>query len=364
MITGLDLVEWQLRVAAGEPLPRQQGELALCGHAIEARIYAEDPERGFLPSIGTLAHLRAPAAQQGVRVDTGVRAGDEITGWYDPMIAKLVVHGDDRAAALRRLGEALAAWEIVGVATNVAFLQRVVAHDAFASGRVDTGLVERHRDALFPAPAATPADAILAAALAEVLNEARGRTAASAASGDPGSPWHAVDPWWPNSVSHALPLSFADADVRHDVAVRRDGDGWCLLHEGREVRARVRERDGRLVIGADGAEFVATVVARGEERHVFQGGAHWRLACVDRLAHAGEDETHGGHLMAPMSGTVVAVMVAAGDLVERGTPLLILEAMKMEHTIVAPAPGRVVAVNYAAGERVREGADLVDIDAE
>ncbi len=364
MITGLDLVEWQLRVAAGEPLPRQQDELAICGHAIEARIYAEDPARGFLPSIGTIAHLRAPAAQHGVRVDTGVRAGDEITGWYDPMIAKLVVHGDDRAAALRRLGEALAAWEIVGVATNVAFLQRVVAHDAFASGRVDTGLIARHHDALFPAPAATPADAIVAAALAEVLGEARERAAAAAASGDPGSPWHAVDPWWPNSALHALPLSFADADVRHDVAVRRDGDGWCLLHEGREVRARVRERDGRLVIGADGAEFVATVVARGEERHVFLSGAHWRLACVDRLAHAGEDETHGGHLMAPMSGTVVAVMVAAGDLVERGTPLLILEAMKMEHTIVAPAPGRVAAVNYAAGERVREGADLVDIDAE
>jgi 3-methylcrotonyl-CoA carboxylase alpha subunit len=118
------------------------------------------------------------------------------------------------------------------------------------------------------------------------------------------------------------------------------------------------------VIAADGAEFVATVVAHGEERHVFLGGAHWRLGFVDRLAHAGEDETHGGHLMAPMSGTVVAVMVAAGDAVERGTPLLILEAMKMEHTIVAPAPGRVVAVNYAAGERVREGADLVDIDTE
>jgi 3-methylcrotonyl-CoA carboxylase alpha subunit len=135
-----------------------------------------------------------------------------------------------------------------------------------------------------------------------------------------------------------------------------------MLHEGRDVRALVRERDGRLVITADGAEFVATVVAHGEERHVFLAGAHWRLQRVDRLAHAGEDDSHGGHLMAPMSGTEVAVLVRAGDVVERGTPLLVLEAMKMEHTIVAPAPGTVVAVNYAAGERVREGADLVDID--
>jgi 3-methylcrotonyl-CoA carboxylase alpha subunit len=293
-----------------------------------------------------------------------VCAGDEISAYYDPMIAKLVVHGDDRAAALRRLAEALAGYEIVGVSTNVSFLQRVVAHDAFASGRVDTGLIARHHDALFPAPSPTPVDAIVAAALAEVLGLVRARAAAAAASGDPGSPWHAVDPWWPNSGEHAIALSFADADLRHDVSVRRDGGGWRLLHEGREVRALVRERDGRLVITADGAEFVATVVAHGEERHVFLGGAHGRLGFVDRLAHAGEDETHGGHLMAPMSGTVVAVMVAAGDAVERGTPLLILEAMKMEHTIVAPAPGRVVAVNYAAGERVREGADLVDIDTE
>ena len=151
MVTGEDLVEWQLRVAAGEPLPKRQDELALHGHAIEARIYAEDPDRGFLPSIGTLAHLRAPVDGPAVRVDTGVRAGDEITPYYDPMIAKLIVHGEDRPAALRRLAEALAEYEIVGVATNVAFLQRVVSHQAFASGAVDTGLIARHHAALFPA---------------------------------------------------------------------------------------------------------------------------------------------------------------------------------------------------------------------
>jgi 3-methylcrotonyl-CoA carboxylase alpha subunit len=361
MITGQDLVEWQLRVAAGEPLPKRQDELALEGHAIEARIYAEDPERGFLPSIGRLVHLRAPPAGRHVRVDTGVRAGDEITPYYDPMIAKLIVHGEGRAAALRRLGEALAEYEIVGVATNVAFLQRVVAHEAFASGNVDTGLIARHHAALFPPPAAVPQEALLAAALAEVLALVDERAVAARASGDPHSPWHAVDPWWPSSAAHAIDLAFGGGDVRHDVAVRRDGDGWRVALPFGETRARVALRDGRLAISTPGAEYLATVVRDGDERHVFVDGAHVRLVVVDRLAHAGEEEAHGGHLMAPMSGTVVAVLAKPGDRVDKGAALMILEAMKMEHTIAAPTAGLVTAVNFRVGDRVKEGADLVDL---
>ncbi len=364
MVTGEDLVEWQLRVAAGEPLPKRQDELALCGHAIEARIYAEDPDRGFLPSTGALVHLRAPAPGPSVRVDTGVRAGDRISPHYDPLIAKLIVHGEDRPAALRRLAEALAEYEIVGVASNVAFLQRVVAHEAFASGNVDTGLIVRHQDALFPAPVPAGADTLLAAALAETRALVRERAAAARASGDPHSPWHAVDPWWVNSARHAFFCSYVAGETRHDIAVRRAGDGWDVrLPEG-EATARVTERGGRLVVATPGAEFVATVVPFGEERHVFCHGEQRTLRRLDPLAHAGEEEAHGGHLMAPMSGTVVAVLVKAGDRVGKGAPLMILEAMKMEHTIVAPAAGVVAAVNFRAGERVQEGADLVDIDAD
>jgi 3-methylcrotonyl-CoA carboxylase alpha subunit len=362
MVTGEDLVEWQLRVAAGERLPKHQDELALSGHAIEARIYAEDPERGFLPSIGTLSHLRAPVTGPAVRVDTGVRAGDEISPYYDPMIAKLIVHGEDRPAALRRLAEALADYEIVGVATNVAFLRRVVAHEAFASGNVDTGLIARHQAALFPEPSPVPGQALLAAALAEVRAQVADRGAAARASGDPHSPWHVFDPWWPNSVRHAIDLTFADGDVRHGVALRRDADGWRVALPGGEVAARVSERDGRLVIATPGSETSATVVRLGDERHVFAHEGHWRLVLVDPLAHAGEEEAHGGHLMAPMSGTVVGILVKVGDKVAKGAPLMILEAMKMEHTITAPAAGIVAAVNFDAGDRVREGADLVDID--
>jgi 3-methylcrotonyl-CoA carboxylase alpha subunit len=363
-ITGLDLVEWQLRVAAGEPLPKRQDELRMHGHAIEARIYAEDPDRGFLPSIGTLTHLASPAERAGVRVDTGVREGDAITPYYDPMIAKLIVHGDDRAAALRRMSEALGEYEIVGVATNVSFLKRVVKHEAFASGRVDTGLIARHHAALFPPPAPVSDEVLLAAALAHVRVLSAERAALARRSADPHSPWHAVDSWWVNSARHAISLTFADGEARHDVVVSRgpDGIGWTLTLPSGVTAARVSERAGRLVIATPRSEFVATVVPFGDERHVFCNSGAGKLSLVDPLAHAGEEEAHGGHLMAPMSGTVVAVLVKTGDEVAKGAPLVILEAMKMEHTIVAPAAGVVTAVNFGAGDRVTEGADLVDID--
>ena len=368
MITGVDLVEWQLRVAAGEPLPLRQDALAIHGHAIEARIYAEDPERGFLPSIGTLVHLRPPAIDAGVRVDTGVRGGDEISPYYDPMIAKLVVHGEDRAMALRRLGEALAGYEIVGVASNVAFLQRVVAHHAFATAVLDTGLIARHHAELFPPPAPPSVPILLAAALAETQALVARADATARAAGDPHSPWNAIDPWWPNSARHALTFVFADGDTRHDVAVRRACAGWrAIVGSGAtaaEIAATIHPRDGRLVIVAGAAEFTATVVATGDDRHVFCGGRHCRLRLVDPLAHAGEEEVHGGHLTAPMAGTVVAVAVKAGDRVAKGAPLMILEAMKMEHAITAPAAGIVTAVNFGVGDRVKEGADLVDIGDE
>ena len=364
MVTGEDLVEWQLRVAAGEPLPKRQDELRLRGHAIEARIYAEDPDRGFLPSIGTLAHLRSPVEGAGVRVDTGVRAGDTITPYYDPMIAKLIVHGDDRAAALRRLTDALGEYEIVGVATNVAFLKRVVSHQAFASGQVDTGLIARHQAALFPAAAPVSNEVLLAAGLAHVRALADERAANARRSTDPHSPWNVVDPWWVNSARHAVSLTFTEGDARYDVALARDGDGWRVTLPSGATTARAGERDGRLVIATPDSEFTATVVPQGDERHVFCHAESRKLSLIDPLAHAGEEEAHGGHLMAPMSGTVVAVLVKAGDNVAKGAPLMILEAMKMEHTIVAPAAGVVAAVNFRAGDRVTEGADLVDIDDE
>ena len=362
MVTGLDLVEWQLRVAAGEPLLLAQDAIEIEGHAIEARIYAEDPERGFLPSIGRIVHLRAPESSAGVRIDTGVRAGDEISRYYDPMIAKLVAHAEDRDQARRRLASALAEYEIAGVTTNVAFLQRVAEHEAFAAGGVDTGFIARHHAALFPA-AGPPSETTLAvAALAELAVLRDAASAQALGSSDRFSPWHAIDTWWLNTEDHAIDFTFESDGAQHLVRVFATQAALRMSIAGRDRTASVERKGDHLLIGYDGKMLRATVVPTGDERHVFCSGQSRRLKLVDPFAHAYEEEQHGGHLAAPMSGTVISVLVKPGDAVAKGAPLLILEAMKMEHTIAAPAAGTVSAVNYRIGDQVQEGADLIDLD--
>ena len=370
MITGLDLVEWQLRVAAGEPLPAAQSALAIHGHAIEARIYAEDPDRGFLPSIGRISHWRMPVAGNGVRVDTGFREGDDVSPFYDPLLAKVIAWGEDRARARAALLNALDQCEVTGVTTNVAFLERVVAHHAFASGRLDTGLIDTHRDALLAPASAAPDRAWIAAALSEYQAIERAARASSAGAADPYSPWHAADAWWNGTATHRLAITLADASGQRTVSVKPNDDGSVTLGGDVEARTvRADTRDGRLFVAAQRggapdveANFAASVVRDGNVLHVFSPAARARLSRVDPLAHADDEAGHPGHLAAPMSGTVVAVMVKPGDSVEKGAPLVVLEAMKMEHTIAAPAAGVVVAVNYGVGDRVAEGADLVDVE--
>jgi 3-methylcrotonyl-CoA carboxylase alpha subunit len=363
MITGLDLVEWQLRIAAGEPLPRRQADIAMRGHAVETRIYAEDPDRGFLPSTGRIAHLGSPPTSDHVRIDTGVRSGDDVSRFYDPMLAKLVVWGADRAGALRHLADALAQYRVVGVATNVAFLQRLIAHPAFVAAKLDTGLIARYQADLFP-PAAPPSATVLAVvALAEV-SRLRARAAAAAASStDPYSPWHEIGSWWLNSDEHAIALTFATHETEYPVGLRADGDAWRVEALGQRMAASATGADARMSMTIDGVQFAAEVMALGDERHVFCAGGVHRLRLVDPLAHAGDEPHHGGHLTAPMSGLIIAVMVKPGDAVARGAPLLVLDAMKMEHTIAAPAAGTVGIIHYRQGDQVREGADLIEVHA-
>ena len=364
MITGLDLVEWQLRVATGEALPLAQGQIELRGHAIEARIYAEDPDRGFLPSIGRIAHLRPPQLSAEVRVDTGVRAGDEISRFYDPMIAKLIAWGEDRGAALRRLRVALAGYQVVGVTTNIGFLQRVVAHRAFAGAHLDTGLIERYRDALLPPAAAADGTTLAVAALAE-LERLRDEAAARARdSADRWSPWHAVESWWLNAGTPAIAFSFEGGGASHAVELRPAGAAVVVRTGAHEAIARVERAGDELDLELAGRRLRATVVPLGEDRYVFCEGRTQQLRLADPLAHAGDEEPHAGHLAAPMSGTVIAVLVKPGEAVARGAPLLVLEAMKMEHTVTAPAAGIVRAVNYKPGDQVQEGADLIDVGDE
>jgi len=365
MITGLDLVEWQLRVAAGEPLPRAQDALAINGHAIEARIYAEDPARGFLPSTGHVSHWRMPDEDLRLRVDTGFRAGDDVTPYYDPMLAKVIAWGEDRERARLALLRALAQGEIVGVTTNLSFLERVVMHPAFARAQLDTGLIDANREELLAADAPASGRALQAAALAEYATLRDAANAAAAASSDPHSPWQLADAWWNGSAAHGLEFVFEDGDTECRVTLRPAVDGSVSMQgEGTAPDLRFEMRAGRLHIRAGHDQYEATVVAEGDLRHVFVPGARSRLVRIDPLARTGEVEETGGHLTAPMSGTVVAVLVKAGDRVDKGAPLVVLEAMKMEHTIVAPAAGRVAVINFVVGERVGEGADLVDLEGD
>ncbi len=362
MITGLDLVEWQLRVASGEPLPLAQEQLAIRGHALEARIYAEDPEKGFLPSTGRLIHLAPPAESLNVRIDTGVEEGDEITPHYDPMIAKLIVWDVDRERALSRMLQSLAQYRVVGVSSNVDFLSRLVACPAFANADLDTGLIERERAFLFPEGVEAPAEVFLVAALAELLREEEAARTAAASDRDPHSPWHLRDGWRLNA-SFRRPLLFRFGEAEKTVSVSYARGGYELELDGIGTAAR-GERTGNstLRIELGGMRLPATVIAAGEKRHVFLHGRAWQLACVDPLYHAGEGVGEGGGLAAPMPGKVIALIARPGSEVEQGAPLLILEAMKMEHTIAAPAKGLLKAFRFGVGDSVAEGAELVDFE--
>ncbi|HQR29547.1 MAG TPA: acetyl/propionyl/methylcrotonyl-CoA carboxylase subunit alpha [Anaeromyxobacteraceae bacterium] len=361
MITGQDLVEWQLRVAAGERLPLLQDELTITGHAIEARVYAEDPARDFLPSIGVLAHLRPPRESAHVRVDTGVRQGDAVTIHYDPMVAKLVVWDTSRAAAVRRLRTALAEYQVVGVTTNLPFLGAVAAHPAYAAAELDTRFLDRHRADLVGSEGPASDTVLAVACLDEIRRRATEAERAARASGDPHSPWNRTDGWRLNADYHHT-FAFVDAGELRRVVAHYRGDAVLLDLPGGRVEARLgRSGPDELVADLGGARIRATVVRNGADRVVMIHGRGHRLAVYDPDA-AAEKDVGGGSLVAPMPGKVVAVLVKAGEDVRKGAPLLVLEAMKMEHTVVSPRDGRIAEVRFEAGSLVGEGAQLVVLE--
>ncbi|BAI73759.1 3-methylcrotonyl-CoA carboxylase alpha subunit (plasmid) [Azospirillum sp. B510] len=362
-ITGLDLVEWQLRVAAGAELPLRQDQLTRKGHAFEARLYAEDPQRDFLPAIGKLVRLSPPVENDHVRVDTGVRQGDSVTMHYDPMIAKLIVWDEDRDSALRRLRVALADYEVVGVTTNVGFLGAIAGHPAFKAVEIDTGFIERHRADLLPPPAPVADKALAAASLSVLLTRREEAQAALRARSDRYSPWLLANGWRLNEENH-YDLRLMDGDAAREVTLHFRADGYEVVVDGGKPMpvTGVSLADGLLTATLDGMRTRATVVRQGLDITVLIDGAVSRLTLDDPSARAAEQEGGSGRLTAPMPGTVVRVLVEPGQNVEAGAPLMLLEAMKMEHTIKAPAAGTVSAVNFAAGDQVSEGVDLLVLD--
>ncbi len=363
MITGLDLVEWQLLVASGKPLPLEQEQLTRHGHAFEARLYAEDPSRDFLPAIGRLTHLEPPVENRHVRVDTGVRQGDEVSMFYDPMIAKLIVWDEDRDAALRRLRRALADYHVAGVTTNIGFLGAIAGHAAFAAGEIDTGFIERHRADLLPPPVPVPALGLAFAALALLLWRDEEAARAATRSGDPHSPWHQTNGWRLNDDNHH-DFRFMDGAESCPVTVHFVRDGWRLDLPGGPLSARRATLAGRTLTAEIGGERrTATVVQSGLDITVLHDGQTWRIKLDDPSAKAADRDAGDGRLAAPMPGTVVQVLVKPGDTVTGGQPLIVVEAMKMEHTIKAPADGTVAEILYRVGDPVAEGADLLVFEA-
>ena len=364
MITGMDLVEWQLRVAAGERLPKTQQELQRCGHSIEARIYAENADKDFLPSIGRLIHLEFPDHEAfinaDVRVDGGVRAGDTISPYYDPMIAKLIVRGADRDQARARMLRALAATQIVGVHTNVAFLSRLMADEAFAEADLDTGLIERRRATLLPAPIPATREALLLACAAVLEQE----KAASALT---------IDPWaercgWRVDGSYRRMLSFQDSESVQEVLIDMvDGVTSLTVDAERAAVAISSQTNGvasvlHVALLMRSSRVSGTVVRQGERFDVFVSGKCETLTLKDPLASAGQAEAdHAGSLTAPMPGKIIAIEVKAGEKVKRGQALLVMEAMKMEHTINAGLDGVVENIFFGVGEQVAEGAVLISL---
>jgi 3-methylcrotonyl-CoA carboxylase alpha subunit len=353
MITGVDLVEWQIRIAAGDPLPMTQNELTVDGHAVEVRLYAENPARNFLPQTGRLDHLVFPHESAHVRVDTGVRSGDEVSMFYDPMIAKIVTWDRDRNAALRRMRGALSKTEIVGVTTNRAFLAAISAHPAFLAAELETGFIETYLADLTPDTNAASPAVLAIAGMFELLSMRSSR------SGDLSSPWDRRDGWRMNGRGDGV-LHFKDGETPVAFNVRFEDDAFIFDLPAGPVQAdgSLSDDGGSIFAIIDGARVTATVIRRGAERHVIMHGQSHVLMLADPMDDAAAGAL-GGSLMAPMPGGIVAVHVKAGDSVRMGQPLIALEAMKMEHTISAPAKGVVEKVNFAVGDQVVEGDALL-----
>jgi 3-methylcrotonyl-CoA carboxylase alpha subunit len=353
-ITGLDLVEWQLRVASGQPLPMSQDQIPMRGHAIEARICAENPDKQFLPATGVLQVYTKPQATSfavgPVRIDDGVRQGDAISPFYDSMVAKLIVHGDTREQALARLDAALAELHIVGLNTNVQFLRHVLATESFSRAKLDTALIPREAAQLFGQEPLGSALA-MAAVVAHVVQ------AEQALAG--GDPFSARDGWCSHGLAQRrFEFEFAGERLHAELSYGRDGLRLAL--DGQPAQdLRVQWRGSELVLHLGGRSERTRLYWQGEVAHVFSPRGATRITLIDALAQAGGTDPEGGRLSAPMPGKIVGFLVKAGDKVSKGQALAVMEAMKMEHTIAAPADGQIGELLYAPGDQVSEGAELL-----
>jgi 3-methylcrotonyl-CoA carboxylase alpha subunit len=361
MITGLDLVEWQLQVAAGQPLPRSQDQLAINGHALEARIYAESPEREFMPATGRVEYLSTPDTSASVRIDSGVRGGDEIGINYDPMIAKLIVHGSDRDQAIARMQRALLDYQLLGLQTNIAFLSKLVSTASFGLAEIDTGFIDLHRHELFAESEQLREQAVLIAATA-LIPGLPGKSPTQETELDTQSPWAQKNSWRMNaSVSQTI--RFNDHSSQYELIVTPLDRGWAVeVGDNRYLVDGAWLDSHHLQLEIDGERVIAPVIFKHQSISLCLRGQEWKF----ELHAVKQDEDHVtdalAKLVAPMSGSIVALPVAVGDTVQRGQVLIVLEAMKMEHSIVAPAEATVSEIFFNPGDQVEEGEKLLSLE--
>jgi 3-methylcrotonyl-CoA carboxylase alpha subunit len=364
MVTGLDLVEWQLRVAAGEALPLKQDAIPTHGHAIEVRLYAEDPESGFLPGSGRLDKLRLPKPSGYVRADTGVVEGDTVTIFYDPMIAKLIVWDEDRPRALVRLRDALVACEIVGPKSNIAFLEALVRHPMVVEGRIDTGYLDRHLDEVLTTPLPPSAIDLAAAATVALLRDEDSALGAARESTDPYSPWALVDGWRLGHASDRV-LCLLHRGQRYLLHASGSAGAYRVHGEGIQVMVDgARMLDDILSARFDGNAYRYRASADAGAVRVHDGTRRLRFERVPVFQMTSETGIEGGNrVTAPMPGRIVLVKVKAGDVVEAGQELLVMEAMKMEMSLKSPRAGTVATMLAATGDFVEGDALLVTLEA-
>ncbi|MEL0636481.1 acetyl/propionyl/methylcrotonyl-CoA carboxylase subunit alpha [Marinomonas sp. TI.3.20] len=358
MITGLDLVEWQLRVANAEPLPLMQAQIQIRGHALEARIYAEDPNQDFLPATGTLHYLRTPDESAHVRVDTGVTEGDEVSVYYDPMIAKLIVWDEDRDTAINRLVQALEHYRIGGLKTNTRFLHRLADSEPFRQAQLDTGFIERHHESLF-APSQLDPSLCLVSACAWFLEQTKH---GNRINGDEHSPFSAQNSWRLNA-KHIRSMTLMVGDIYHLLSIQEQKDEYDITLDKVTYRVHATQQQDSLKLVIDGHNLTLHGYANGDDLTLFHEGEPFQC-CQYRKTFIETEQAGSGSLAAPMNGVVVAVMVEKGQAVEAGQTLVIMEAMKMEHSIHASSDGVVSDIFFRDGELVKEGDALIALQCE
>jgi len=356
LITGVDLVEWQLRVAFGEKLPLAQDEIRLNGHAIEARVYAENPNKNFMPSVGKIRTWRTPEPADGLRIDAGYREGDAVSPYYDAMLAKVIAWAPTREAAIERLNRGLEQTDVRGIVTNIPFLSALVTDPAVAANRIDTGFIERELKNLTPAQT-PPGDLELCAAVAAILGEER-----KAARAEAHSPWQ-VFGWMPVGRRQRV-FSFRQGHEPEQKVTLTYGNGPSMLAIGDRTFAFASSMtdEGGFDLTLDGLKSRVVAVIEGHELYLRTRNGRFELHWVDPFGGDEEEQVGEDKIAAPLPGTVVALLAEEGAMLEKGAPILTLEVMKMEQTLRAPFAGILKAIKCKVGDIVQEGVELAEVE--